>query len=740
MKRLLMGLILAGTFACADSWNTPIKLTSVGPDNNRNYDTTESAIAINSSDESYIIVWEGNESRTGLAPGEKEIFGQIYNKDGSSRSSQSFRISFMGASQSINYDGRSPEVVYNPDTNEYLVVWYGDHNQSGLVEGEFEIFARRVNASSGQPVASMKRVSDMGPSANRSYDALTPHVSYNTQDNLYLVIWHGEEGNAASPLGSFEIYGQLLDGNLNEIGRNDFKISTMGPDNSADYNAYSATSAYNPTNNTFLVTWYGSDDRNGRVPGEFEVYARVINASNGNFLGTDSTSVSFVGLNGDIARAAKYPDVAYNSQLNEFLVVWSADDSKDGHVGNEFEIYGQVLNADGTQKGKNDFLISNMGPIGNNNFDAFRPKVEYVQASNQYAIVWRGDTTVDGEFEIYSQRLSGDKLIRLGKTSERLSHAGPDDSLLYDARRVNIAVNPSTSQTVTIWEQEDESTTQVEGEFEVFSSTLQTSDFIIDTTMSGTWYDPQRNGEGYIIEILPNKRVLMTYFTYLPNETLQAWILGVGTYEGNKIIIDDLQITSGGIFGASFDPNLVQRLPWGELSFEFNSCDDAVINYNSTDLAYGSGDHQMIRLTKLGGLECGQSNQTQDPYNGLSASWYDPSHNGEGWYLEYLGNNRFVMYWFTYNSTGKQQWLLSVGTIDAQNVINFDRVTITNGTSFGDAFNANDVNRLTWGSMQMTINDCQSITVDYNSDFSEYGQGQLNAVRLTSLDGLSCQL
>ena len=54
------------------------------------------------------------------------------------------------------------------------------------------------------------------------------------------------------------------------------------------------------------------------------------------------------------------------------------------------------------------------------------------------------------------------------------------------------------------------------------------------SVLSGSWYDPARNGEGFHIEILPDGQALAIWFTYPGdtdnNETRQAWILGIGTW------------------------------------------------------------------------------------------------------------------------------------------------------------------------------------------------------------------
>ncbi|MCF6300209.1 MAG: hypothetical protein L3J52_03685, partial [Proteobacteria bacterium] len=540
---------------------------------------------------------------------------------------------------------------------------------------------------------------------------------------------------------SFEIYGQLLDSQANQIGENDFRISEMGPPNNPDYNAYSPSVAYNSVENEFMVVWYGEDDRDGRIPGEFEIYAQIVNAQTGGLIGVDSIAVSFVGLNGDVARSAQYPDVSYNQDANEYLLVWSADDSKDGRVGNEFEIYGQTLDAAGNEKLNNDFIISEMGVDGDNNFDAFRPKVVYQASTEQFVVLWRADDNVDGEFEIFTQRLDGQTLVRLGLTSQQISQAGPDNSLLYDARRADVAVSPHSNKLILVWEQEDETESQIEGEFEIFGSSLLNTDFVIDSSISGSWYDLSRSGEGYIVQILPNDRVLMVWFSYLPDTTEQAWFLGTGFVKHNRIVIDNAIITQGGIFGSNFDPAQVQNSPWGSVSFEFNTCRAGVVSYQANSQAYGHGDHSLNRLTTINGLACGEVVvQDEDPLNAITGSWYDPSHSGEGWLLEYLGNNRVVMYWFTYDDQGQQKWMLSVGEVSGQMVMTFDNAIMTNGTSFGDGFDPDRVNQFPWGSIEMTVNDCNSITVAYESSIALYGQGQLDARRLTSLDGIDCSL
>ena len=52
--------------------------------------------------------------------------------------------------------------------------------------------------------------------------------------------------------------------------------------------------------------------------------------------------------------------------------------------------------------------------------------------------------------------------------------------------------------------------------------------------LSGSFYDPGRNGEGLVIEWLPDGKVLAIFFTYdLAGD--QMWIFGTGQPEGRSV-------------------------------------------------------------------------------------------------------------------------------------------------------------------------------------------------------------
>jgi hypothetical protein len=85
-------------------------------------------------------------------------------------------------------------------------------------------------------------------------------VAYNSADNEYLVVWYGANDLGGMAPGEVEIYGQRLDAATgDEVGANDFLISSMGPVGDAAYIASRHAVAYNSTHNQYRV-WEGDDD------------------------------------------------------------------------------------------------------------------------------------------------------------------------------------------------------------------------------------------------------------------------------------------------------------------------------------------------------------------------------------------------------------------------------------------------------------------------------------------------
>ena len=374
------------------------RISDMGPNGtpNANYNAANPAIVYNSTSSEFLVVWQADDNTPPLINDEVEIFGRRIS--GGSPIGDDFRISNMGVDANVSSGAASyGKVAWNNTNNEYLVIWVGTDGN-----GETEIRGQRISGTTGLEVGSQLTFSSIGPSSpnpgflDRS-PTNHPDVAYNATDNTYLVVWAGD-GLATD--NENEIFGQRVGATGTELG-SDFQISTMGPNGDQNYVAYNVAVAWNSVDNQYLVVWNGTDDTAPLVQFEHEIFGRRINANTGALLGTDHIRISNAGTNGDTAREALDPDVAYSAPANEYLVAWRADG---GATNDELEIWAQRIDSDGTEIG-GDVRLSDMGPDGDTNYRPFSQQI--APAGATFLIVWFSDdnsgTLVDDENEIFGQ-------------------------------------------------------------------------------------------------------------------------------------------------------------------------------------------------------------------------------------------------------------------------------------------------------------------------------------------------
>ena len=429
-----------------------------------------------------------------------------------------FKVSTTGVNGDNNLDARLPDAIYNPVTDQFLVVWESDHN----LNGKFEIFGRLVNASTGALIGTSDlQISLIAPGDAR-YDAREPAVTYNSNTGQFLVVWHGADNAFGLDRGEFEIFGQFLDNNGNLLGSS-FRISDVGgsADNSLD--AIEADVCFNVTSNEFMVVWNADDtDQAGIVDNEREIYGQRLDG-NGNLIGTNDFRISFMGGTGNNNFQTNDPSVVWNSVDNEYLVVWDADEFIDGRN----DIFGQRMDNIGGLLGPslliattnasnaedmdmasvcyspntNEYLVSYDGEINISGFNqAFTRVVSsngilgaetlissetdqgtdqedvvsiYIPYSNEYLSIWRGDEptfgTVVGEDEVFIQQIDRFNTT-IGTPDVRVSNCGPDFDNGWDVFRPGTLAYSSTSNRVLVaWEGEHNVNGMVNGESEIWA-------------------------------------------------------------------------------------------------------------------------------------------------------------------------------------------------------------------------------------------------------------------------------
>lgn len=128
--------------------------------------------------------------------------------------------------------------------------------------------------------------------------------------------------------------------------------------------------------------------------------------------------------------------------------------------------------------------------------------------------------------------------------------------------------------------------------------------FNITAGISGTWWDPNRDGEGYVLEVIGSSLdpILLVYYYTYDDMGNPIYLVGSAAVDGNSAVVPVVQ-TSGPVFGDGYDKDDVVRDNWGTLTFTFTSCGEGTMEYNST-VGFGQGTINIVRFTTITGLAC----------------------------------------------------------------------------------------------------------------------------------------
>jgi hypothetical protein len=123
--------------------------------------------------------------------------------------------------------------------------------------------------------------------------------------------------------------------------------------------------------------------------------------------------------------------------------------------------------------------------------------------------------------------------------------------------------------------------------------------------MSGAWYNPNANGEGFVVEVNENGHGVVYWFTYTPDGSgEQAWMMGDGHFEGQTLIIDNLLQPVGTRFGQDFYTGEIDFAHWGRLEMTFDDDLNGYVRFDSVLDGYGSGEYPIERLARAKLAEC----------------------------------------------------------------------------------------------------------------------------------------
>jgi len=263
-------------------------------------------------------------------------------------------------------------------------------------------------------------------------------------------------------------------------------------------------------------------------------------------------------------------------------------------------------------------------------------------------------------------------------------------------------------------------------------------------TQSGTWFDPERSGEGLTQMLLTDGQVLSFWFTYYPQQSFstdpqgQMWLFGMTEPQGKYMEHRDLLIPAGGSFGQGF-PAQGPEHQWWEARTRQDRVDDDNLHL-AYELHHGglcitggcyfavkTGRRDMVPLTRLAGTTC----DNRQPNEWISGAWYNPDANGEGFVVEVIEDGRGVVYWFTHqpDDSGRQAWMTGDGHFDGQTLI-IDNLLQPVGTRFGGDFATEEIDFAHWGRLEIEFDDDLNGHVSFHSVHENYGSGYYPIERL----------
>lgn len=121
---------------------------------------------------------------------------------------------------------------------------------------------------------------------------------------------------------------------------------------------------------------------------------------------------------------------------------------------------------------------------------------------------------------------------------------------------------------------------------------------------TGSWFDPAQNGHGFMFELLPDGRLLVTWFVFDPAGN-RDWVQALGPVTGGIARLTAYQVADG-VFPPDFDPEATSLEYWGTLSVIFDRCNAGAVAWMPDVPGYGEGGMGISRITNVAGATCNE--------------------------------------------------------------------------------------------------------------------------------------
>lgn len=326
------------------------------------------AVAYNSDRQEYLVVWYNDR------PSCDDLWAQRVSTGGTLVGG-AFYIS-----AGCDDNRRNPDVAYNRQAKEYLVVWEFEDGT-----GFDGIYGRRVSDTGA--VLGTSDIQIRGKGA--TFTPVSPAVAYASTADRYLVVW--AETWHPSPI-TYEILAQVvtpsgsLEGGIVSVSK-DTK-SREDPD-----------LAYNRARNEFLVAW-----RQDFGAGDGDIYARRVKMAGGMDVLGDSFAVCTLGNDDHAPAVVALP---YPAGIGQYMVAWMVNPGVDGDI-----LARQVPGDDGSLSGYVFVAVSGA--------DETNPAVTGNESGRHYLVTWSRPSDPPLGFNY----INGLTVSAEGKMSEEINVGG----------------------------------------------------------------------------------------------------------------------------------------------------------------------------------------------------------------------------------------------------------------------------------------------------------------------------
>ncbi len=255
--------------------------------------------------------------------------------------------------------------------------------------------------------------------------------------------------------------------------------------------------------------------------------------------------------------------------------------------------------------------------------------------------------------------------------------------------------------------------------------------FQINAGLSGAWFNPDTNGQGLMLDVMPDgQQMFAAWFTFdlqpgdageLFASQQHRWFTAQGAYAD-----DQAQLTLYVSRGGQFDNAQATELQAvGEMHLQFDDCTHGQLRYRF-DGSTVAGVLPIQRATPDQLCVDGGASLEAPARNlaGLSGAWYNPDTPGQGLLLDIMGQQRqaFVA-WFTYALQPEEntasfgsvnhRWFTAQGGWYAN-----DEPDLTVWRSTGGVFDLSPSETIqAVGELRLRLHDCTHATLEYAFPF-----------------------